>query len=127
MRVVRFKTAEHASLDLLGWIQNKMKKRLEEGKNMRVIKQGELFHLYLVDDKDVWMTTDEMKRLYNILGANLGVENAVIKDGKVFVFTDDEEGVDECSRCMLFHECKEGSLCTDCFKENLIGKRFKLL
>ena len=90
---------------------------------------GELFHLYLVDDKDVWMTTDEMKRLYNILGANLGVENAVIRDGKTYVFAEDEEGVDECLRCALANVCDSSNnpFCRDCFGDTVIGKRFKPL
>jgi len=96
---------------------------------MRVIKQGELFHLYLVDDKDVWMTTDEMKRLYSLLGANLGVENGVIRDGKTYVFAEDEEGVDECLRCALANgACANECLCMECFPDiRHVGKRFKLL
>ena len=127
MRVVRFKTAEHASFDLLGWIQDRMKKRLEEGKNMRVIKQGELFHLYLVDDKDVWPNTAEAKRLYNLLGNNLGVENAVVKDGQTYLFIDDEEFVDMCEKCSFGEMCPGNGLCIETFDVDVTGKRFKPL
>ena len=93
---------------------------------LKIIKQEPKYHLY-VDDKDMWLDHEEMKQLFTSLARILGASRALIRGGKVYAFGDDEEGVDECSRCILFHECKEGSLCTDCFKENLIGKRFKLL
>ena len=95
---------------------------------MRIAEQGDLYHLYVMD-KDMWLDREAMKRLYNLLGKNLGVENAVIKDGKVFVFTDDEEGEDECLRCSFANGgCANECICLVCFPDiQQVGKRFKLL
>ena len=95
--------------------------------SMRVIKQGELFHLYLVDGKDVWLNTAEAKRLYNLLGNNLGVKNAVVKYGQTYLFIDDEEFVDMCEKCSLGEICPGNGLCIETFDVDVTGKRFKPL